>query len=99
MSINRTRNNEQKQLSVYNIDEKQFDFKNARATNLPFNIRTHLPGRLSNAEEIPIQNLKIGLMDICDKYINTHKTKNENLSQQQKHGLKSLHKDTRTMNW
>ena len=78
--------------TVYDIDSKKFDFMNARATDLPFNARTNIPGPLENVEEIPLQNLKMGLLDICKNYTSRHTDGMENLTEEQKDGLKNLKK-------
>ena len=75
---------------VYNIDEKQFNYKLARSTDLPFNISTYMPKSLEATEEVKLQCLKRELMKITEMYNRNTKSALSNLSQAQKEGLKSL---------
>ena len=75
---------------VYNIDEKQFNYKLARSTDLPFNISTYMPKSLEATEEVKLQCLKMELMKITEMYTRNTKSALSNLSQAQKEGLKSL---------
>ena len=75
---------------VYNVDEKQFNYKLARSTDLPFNISTHMPKSLELIEEVKLQCLKMELMKITEMYTKSTKSSLSNQSQAQKEGLKSL---------
>ena len=76
---------------TFNIDEGKFDFRYARSTELPFNIRTNVPGPLEDREEeIRLQNLKTELKEVTDKYAEERRTEMKNLTEKQKRGIKSL---------
>ena len=75
---------------VYNIDEKQFNYKLARSIDLHFNISTYMPKSLEATEEVKLQCLKMELMKITEMYTRNTKSALSNLSQAQKEGLKSL---------
>ena len=76
---------------TFNIDQRTFDFRKARSTELPFNIRTNMPGPIENREEeIRLQALKSELRSITDKYAAEKDTEMENLTEEQKRGIKSL---------
>ena len=78
---------------TFDIDERKFDFRYARSTELPFNIRTNVPGPLENrGEEIRLQNLKMKLTEITNRYAEEKETEMENLTEEQKRGIKSLRK-------
>lgn len=77
--------------SVYNQEKMSFDFRNMRATDLPFNKRICLPGPLEEAAEISIQNLKGRLNQITSEYVEKKgQTKWSNLNKVEKEGLRSL---------
>lgn len=68
-----------------------FDFRNMRATELPFNKRVCLPGPLEEATEIAIQNLKGRLNQITNEYVKKkEQTRWSNLDKVEKEGLRSL---------
>ena len=78
---------------TYDIEGRKFDFRYSRSTELPFNIRTIVPGPMENKEEeIRLQSLKIELTGIIEQYAKEKETEMENLSAEQKRGLKSLRK-------
>ena len=61
--------NGERDKTIYNIKSKTFDFRNMRATDLPFNKRVHLPDPLDEESEIEIQNLKAKLNQITEEYM------------------------------
>ena len=69
---------------TFDIDQRRFDFRYARSTELPFNIRTNVPGPLEDREEeIRLHNLKTELKDITNRYAAEKNTEMENLSEEQ----------------
>ena len=77
---------------TFNIDEKKFDFREARSTELPFNSRTHIPGPLQREEEIRLQNLRLELTKIVEEYVETEDVALSDLSDEQRKGLAELKK-------
>ena len=77
---------------TFNIEEKKFDFREARSTELPFNSRTHIPGPLQREEEIRLQNLRLDLTKIVEEYVETEDVALSNLSDEQRKGLAELKK-------
>ena len=74
-----------------------FDFRNMRATELPFNKRVCLPGPLEEAVEIAIQNLKGRLNKIMNEYVEEkEQTRWSNLDNMEKEGLRSLKEKLRS---
>ena len=74
--------------NIYTDDA--FDFRKAKATNLPFNVRTNMPPKLENTKEVPQQELKIKLKEVTEEYIKNNKTEMNNLSTEEKEGIKML---------
>ena len=74
------------------LQENQFDFRNMKATDMPFNKRVSLPNPLKHEMEVKIQMLKQNLDDITKDYIinNDRNNAQSNLSETQKDGLRSL---------
>ena len=52
----------------FDIDTREFDFTVARATELPFNAQTNLPGQLDRDEETKLQAIKHELIHITKEY-------------------------------
>ena len=76
---------------VYDIGNKTFDFRNMRASDLPFNKRVHLPEPHDEESEIAIQNLKVKLNQITAEYVDGERLgKWSNLEEEEKSGLMSL---------
>ena len=79
--------------TVYDFESNTFDFSNMRATDLPFNKRVHLPEPLDEKSEIAMQNLKVKLNQITEKYVRDEKvSKWSNLEKNEKEGLVSMKK-------
>ena len=83
----------ERERTIYNIKSKTFDFRNMRATDLPFNKRVHLPDPLDDESEIAIQNLKTKLNQITEEYVKGEKVRKwSNLEKDEREGLVSLKK-------
>ena len=76
----------------YNVEKKEFNFNEARSTDLPFNTETYMPKPLETTDEIKLQCLKNELIKITDEYAENNRNSLSNLSKEQKAGLKSLKK-------
>ena len=77
---------------TFNVEEKRFDFRGARSTELPFNSRTHIPGAIQRDEETRLQNLRIDLTRIVEEFAETKEVALTNLTDEQKKGLAELKK-------
>ena len=64
---------------AFNFEQQVFDFRKARAVNLPFNVRTNMPSKLEEKKEIPLQELKMKLREVTEEYIKNNKTEMNNL--------------------
>ena len=78
---------------IFDTARKCFDFRNMKATDLPFNKRITLPPALEDRrKELSLQNLKENLIRKSKQFSEVHKgDKYGNLSQKQLLGLKSLY--------
>ena len=72
---------------TYNVEQKRFDFREARSTELPFNSRTYIPGAIKQDEEIRLQNLRLDLTRIVEEFADTKEVALTNLTDVQKRGL------------
>ena len=77
---------------TFDMETDSFNFKNARATDLPFNSNTFIPKPLDETQEIQLENLKMNLLKISEEYFASNDNKLMNLSESQTRGLKSLEK-------
>ena len=75
---------------AFDFEKQIFDFRKARAVNLPFNIRTNMPSKIEDKKEIPLLELKMKLKEVTEEYIRKNKTEMNNLSPEEKEGIKSL---------
>ena len=50
-----------------------FDFRNMRASDLPFNKKVHLPRPLDEETEIAMQNLRVKLNQIPAEYVDSER--------------------------
>ena len=81
----------EERIRAHDVKLNNLDLRNLRPTYLPFNKRVFLSGPLKDNEEIEIQNLKRKLIETTNQYIH-NTTHVENLTQNEKEGLKSLKK-------
>ena len=79
-------------LTPYDIERKEFDFRKSRSTDLPFNINTYMPKPLEIKEEVKLQCLKNELIKITSDYAKSKNISGVNLNEVQRAGLKSLKK-------
>lgn len=77
---------------TFNIEEKRFDFRGARSTELPFNCRTYIPGAIKREEETRLQNLRMDLTRIVEEFTETKEVALTNLTDEQKKGLAKVKK-------
>ena len=77
---------------TFNIEEKRFDFREARSTELPFNSRVYIPGAIQRDEEIRLQNLRADPTKIVEEYAETKEVALTNLSAAQRRGLVKVKK-------
>ena len=86
--------NESERNETSYLKGQTFDFRNMRATDLPFNKRVFLPKAIKQEVEIEIQILKQRLQMVTTEYITNDNRNNmlSNLTRKQKSGLKSLKK-------
>jgi len=86
---NQTETTETKR-TTFNIEKKEFNFKEARSTDLPFNSYVYMPKPLETVEEVKLQCLKNKILSITEEYANKNNNSLKNLSNEQRKGLKSL---------
>ena len=84
--------NSEERENVNYIEGNTFDFRNMRATHLPFNKRITLPKAINQEVEVEIQSLKLKLQTVTKEYITNYNENNmlSNLTSVQRRGLKSL---------
>ena len=90
----RRRNGVQKiqRKETFNIEEKKFDFREARSTELPFNTRSYIPGPVQRDDEVRLQSLRVELTKVVQEYANTKDVALSNLNEEQKKGLVEVKK-------
>ena len=81
-----------KDRSTYDVEKKEFNFKEARSTDLPFNTDTFMPKALETDDEVKFHCLKNELIKIANEYADNNKSALSNLNKEQKAGLRSLKK-------
>ena len=81
-----------KKSDLHFIQDKRLDFRNMKATDMPFNKRVVIPNAIKQEEEVKIQMLKQRLEEVTIEYVMNDNKRNmlSNLSATQKEGLKTL---------
>lgn len=79
--------------TYFNHENKTFDMRNMRATDLPFNKRVVIPAAIDEKEELNLQHLKNRMLDTINAYVNDNKDKCwSNLTKAESKGIRSLKK-------
>ena len=79
----------------YDYINNELDFRKAKSTDLPFNIKTYIPEPLDVNEEICLQALKQELLDTTKTYCKNNKIVMSNLNASERNGVNSLLKKSR----
>ena len=75
---------------AFNFREDMLDFRNAKAINLPFNVKTYMPEKLEINKEIKLQELKLRLKEVTKEYTRNNNTEMSNLKDDERRGIKTL---------
>ena len=75
---------------TYDVENKEFNFRRMKATDMPTNKKINLPRVTQTVHELRIQVLKSEMMKTTEQYCNERKDKWTNLTTEEKEGLRSI---------